>query len=126
VYKKLLNISYRPPIAQAREPRKLAIHGNIFVQFVFLSWGLLLAFIIVIAEFNNTFICCFCFVRDSVSFLIRNCLQQSQKAFLIGLKYILNMKGQLLNQQPVVSLSNSCRTKTKNPIGGKAKLYVPQ
>jgi len=79
VYNELLNISHKPPIAQASQPRKLAMHGNIFVQFVFLAGGLLLAFLNLIAEFHRIFKRAFCSVRDSVGFLIMNFLQHSQK-----------------------------------------------
>jgi len=41
VYNELLNISYKPPPVPAFEPRPLTIHGNIVVQFVFHSVGLL-------------------------------------------------------------------------------------
>jgi len=126
VYNELLNISYKTPIAKPSEPRKLAIHGNIFVQFVLLSGGLLLAFLIFIAEFHKNIIRGFCSVRDSVRFLISNFLQHCQEAFLLGLKQFLNMWVKLLNLEPLLLFCNSCRTKTKRPIGGKAKLYVPQ
>jgi len=126
VYNELLNITYKPPIAKASEPRKLAIHGNIFVQFVFLSGGLVLALLIFVAEFHKTISMCFCSVCNSVGFLFGNFLKHSQKAFLFGLKYSLNIRDLLLNQQPLPSLYNSCRVKSKRPIVGKAKLYVPQ
>jgi len=54
VYKELLNITYKPPVAKPPEPRKLAIHGNILVLFVVLLGGLLLAFVIFITELQKT------------------------------------------------------------------------
>jgi len=127
VYNELLNISYKPPKAQPSDPRKLEMHGNIFVQFVFLSCGLLLAFVIFIVEFHKTITRCFCSVCDSVIFLIRKFLQHSQKAVLLGLNCFPEIRGQLLNQQPLLFLFYySCRVKPKKGIRGKGKLYVPQ
>jgi len=125
VYNELLNISYKPLIAQPSEPQKLAIQGNIFVQFVFLSCGLLFALLTFIAEFHKSITSCFCFVRDSVGSSVKNFLQQFQKAFHLGLKYLVNMGDQLLNQRPLL-LYDSCRAKTKRGIGGTAKLFVPK
>jgi len=127
VYNELLNISCRPPIAHASRPRKLAIHGNIFVQFVLLSGGLLLAFLIFIAEFYKTFIRCFRCIRDSAGFLITKFSRHSQEAFLVGLRHFLITWVQLLNQRSILLfLYNSCRMKTKRCTGGKTKLVMAQ
>jgi len=72
VYNELLNISYKLPTTKTIQPRKLAINGNIFVQFVFFSFGLILALLTFIAKFHKTITWRFFFVRDTVSFLVRN------------------------------------------------------
>jgi len=81
VYNKLLNISYKPPIANVYKPRRLTIFGNIFVQFVFHSFGLLLAFLVLVAELHKHIIFCLNSVRLTVGFLIGNFFHQSKKAF---------------------------------------------
>jgi len=101
VHNELLNISYKPPIANPIQPRRLAIHGNIFVQFVFLSCGLLFGLLIFVAEFHMSVTLYFYSVRNSVGFIIKNVLQHSQKAFQLGVKKFLNIRGQLLNQRPL-------------------------
>jgi len=113
VYNELLNISYRPPMAKVSQPRKLAIQGNIFVQFIFLLCGLLFGLVIFVAEFYKTIVWCFVSVRDLVGFLIEKLLQ--------------NMTCELLlNQQPLLLLYNPCRKERNRYAGGKMQLFVHQ
>jgi len=93
VYNKLMNISYKPPTAPFFEPRRLTIHGNIFVQFVFHSGGLLLALLVFVAELHKKIILRFNSIRLILKFLLKNVLHQSQKAFLQGLRFLLNKSG---------------------------------
>jgi len=86
VYNKLLNISYKPPAAVHYEPRRVKINGNIFVQFVYHSFGLSFALLVFIAEFHKRIHLCFTPVLVIFSFLIRNFLQQTQNAVLLGIK----------------------------------------
>jgi len=90
VYSKLLNISYRPPAGKHFEPRPLTIHGNIIVQFVFYSGGLSLALLILVAESRKKIASWFHSSSFGVKlrFLIRNFLNQSQGAFLQGLRLL--------------------------------------
>jgi len=87
IHNELRNISYKPPLERiVYDSRRIQINGNIFVQFVIHSIGLLLALLVFIVEFH-TRITLFCNpVRVIFSFLISNFLQQSQKASLLGLK----------------------------------------
>jgi len=87
VYNKLLHASYKPPKAEVFEPRHLTIHGNIFVQFVYHFVGLLIAFLIFVAELHKHTIDWFHKVRVKVDFLIRNFFYQSKQAILHGLNY---------------------------------------
>jgi len=117
VYTELLNISYKRPIAQAPEPRKLTIYGNIFVQFAFLSCGLLLALLIFVAEFHKAVARSVDFVRNSVGFLIINFLQLSQKAFLIGLNNFLDNSCQLTKKAGgLMATQGFCTSKLKREL----------
>jgi len=86
IHNELLSLILKPPAPKVFEPRPVNIKGNILVQFVFHSVGLLLALLVFIAEFHKSITLCLNPVRVIMGFLIGNFLHQSQKAFLHGLK----------------------------------------
>jgi len=96
VHNKLINVSFKAPVAKgASEPRRLTIHGNISVQFVYHSFGLLLALMVFIAELHKCIILhmnSFCLV---VRFLIRNFFRQSQITFKLGLNYLYTKRSKI-------------------------------
>jgi len=68
--------------------RRIKIDGNIFVQFIIHSLGLLLASLVFIIEFHKRMNLCCNPVRIIFSFLIGNFLEQIQKALLLGSKFL--------------------------------------
>jgi len=94
IYSKVMNISYKPPIGNVFEPSQVKIRGNLFMQFLLHSLGLALAFLIFIVEAIKSII----LSLGPFRFSIKNCLQQFQKAFLLGLKYLVNLRNQLLKK----------------------------
>jgi len=96
-YNQLLNISYKPPVALRYEPQRVKIDGNIFVQFVFHSFGLLVALVVFIVEFHKRINLFFKPIRVIFSFLLGNFLHQTQKAFLLGLKILGRGRSRFIN-----------------------------
>jgi len=97
VHNELLNISHRPPAAPALKPRQLTIHGNISVQFVFHSCGVLFAFLVFAIEFHKSialYFNSFCLIS---SFFIKNFLHQFQKALVHGLRLVLSKKNEFFS-----------------------------
>jgi len=92
IHDKLLNISHKSPAPKVSEPRQLTIHGNILVQFVILSFGVLLAWLVFTAELHRIIAWSFYSVRMKVDFLIKTWLHRSQKALILGVKYLCNKK----------------------------------
>jgi len=97
VYNKLVNISYKPPAGKTFEPHAVKLQGNIVVQFVFHSFGLLLALLVVIAEFHKSIILCLSAVCGIFGEFIKNFLRQSQKAVLLGFKYVITTRDKLIH-----------------------------
>jgi len=93
LYNELRNISNKPPIGKTvYVSRRIQIDGNIFVQFIFHSFGLLLALLVFIVELHRR-INLFCNpVRVILNFLLSNFLQQTEKASLLGLKFIIRRR----------------------------------
>jgi len=87
VHGKLLNISYKPRLGKVFEPHRLTIHGNISVQFVYHSCGLLLALLIFIVEARKLI----AMFRVRVCFLMRSFLISILESLLDGLKYHQNI-----------------------------------
>jgi len=107
VYEKLLNISYKPPIGSPYKPRRLTIHGNIFVQFVFHLFGQLIALLVFVVELRKLVALYFDSVYVTAGFLIRNFLHQSEKTFLLGFKYIFNVRIELKHLRPICTLNKN-------------------
>jgi len=95
VYDKLLKTSYKPPLGKTFDPRRLSIQGNISVQFVFHLLGLAFAWLVLVVELRKTYVFLFWCLCVKIDFLVTNFLQQSQKVFLFGLKYVLNTRNKL-------------------------------
>jgi len=97
VYNKLLNISYKPPSIRVLEPRAIKITGNIFVQFVLHSCGLLFASLILIIEVRRKIRFFFQFVCGVCYLVVKPCLLQSQKQLLMWLKIFVTTRNKLLH-----------------------------
>jgi len=89
IYNELRNISYKPSAGAVYEPQAIKIDGNIFVQFVYHSAGLLLAFLVFIVELRNRINLCFNAVRGICCFYLSNFLQQTQKAVLLAFRILV-------------------------------------
>jgi len=83
IHGKLLNISYKPQVGKVYEPYPLTIHGNIAIQFVYLSGGLLLALLIFIVELRQHIL----LLGVRFGLLMRNMLISFLKSLLGRLKY---------------------------------------
>jgi len=92
IHSQLLNISYKNSPAKAFKPRRVNIQGNISVQFVVHSCGVLLALLVFIAELHKIITNFACTVYTMFGVLTRNFMHQSQKAFLLGVMYISKKK----------------------------------
>jgi len=88
VYNELRNLSYKHPAGTRFKPQQVKIDGNIFVQFLYHSSGLLLALLFFIAECLTRIIVCLNSVRMIFCFLVRNFLIQTRKALLRGKKML--------------------------------------
>jgi len=72
IHNKLLSVSLKLPVRKVFQPRPVNIEGNILVQFVFQSFGLLLALLAFIVEFHKSIFLCLNPVRVIFGFLIGN------------------------------------------------------
>jgi len=96
VYNELRNISFKPSVGTFYKRGSISINGNILVQFIFHSFGLLLALLVFFVEFHKGISSFLNPVRVIFSFLIRNFVQQTQKALLRGLKILWREKSYFL------------------------------
>jgi len=128
VHNKLLNISYKYPVEKVFKPRRVTIQANIFVQFVFHSFGLLFALIVFIVELRKVIGSFLCALLKLFCFLIGNFIKQFRKAFSLGIKCSVNTIDQLLNQLSLLLYCNSCQTKVSRHTGrGRTtKMFIPR
>jgi len=98
VYNKLLTVSDKPPKGKIFEPRGVKLQGNIYVQFVFHSLGLLLALFVFITELHKSIILCLGSVAGIFGFLLKNFSHQSKKAVLLELKHVITTRDKLFRQ----------------------------
>jgi len=99
IHNELRNFSYKPPFGTIYEPRGVKIHRNIFVQFVFHSFGLLFGLLVFIVEFHKRINLFLKPVRVVFSFLFGNFLQQTRNACLKGLKILVREKNYFFDEQ---------------------------
>jgi len=97
VHNELLKISYKPPVGAVYEPRRITIHGNIFVQFDFHSFGLLLALLVFFVEFHKRINLCFSPVRIVIGFLVGNFVIQARKAIMQAFKIYKRMTNNFID-----------------------------